>query len=100
MTRLRKPGSPERTQVSVKLATEDVAFLKDLGFRAAPTALRAMVEELRSYSRLPAPVVAKLKRDALRLKLNPLEYVRLCLHQRYRQLARVDRDNQKGGRFL
>jgi hypothetical protein len=46
---LRKPGGPETAQVSVKLDVEDIA--KDsLGFAAAPSAIRAIVEELRNYS--------------------------------------------------
>jgi hypothetical protein len=92
--RRHKPGSPERTQVSVKLTTEERAFFMGLGSRTAPTAVRTMVDELRTYGRLPAPVVAQLKQDALRLKLDPLEYVRVCLHQRYEQLAARDRSRR------
>jgi len=92
-----KPGAPERGQVSVKPTADERAFVVGLGFRTAPTAIQTMVEELRSFSRLPAPVVERLQRDALRLKLNPLEYVRLALHQRYEQLAADDRKRAPKG---
>jgi hypothetical protein len=36
--------------------------------------------ELHTCSRLSEPVVPELKRDARRLNVDPLEYVRLCLH--------------------
>jgi hypothetical protein len=59
-------------------------------------AVCAVVSFVRSYGHLPAPDFQRLKHDAFALNLNALEYIQLAWHQRYQQLAALDRRRKRG----
>ena len=88
-----------RVQVNAEVPAEQVDFLEEaLGFSRIAHPVRAVVATVATLGHLPAPVVKRLRRDALALNLNALEYIQLALHQRYRQLVAQDRAKKRARR--
>jgi hypothetical protein len=88
MVRPRLAKKPRHLQASI--GAEDEAFLLSLGLPIS-SAFRALIATVRTHGRhLPVPVARRLEEDAKALGLGPLEYIRLALHQRYRQFAAGD----------
>jgi hypothetical protein len=75
---------------------EDLYFLQEelkpaFGVSYNAEAMRQLLAQLRTWFRLPAYVVDRLKKDAASQKLHLLDYLQMLLHKRYEELAGEDR---------
>ena len=82
--------------LNVKVPMEDLYFLQEelkpaLGTSYNADAMRQVLAQLRTWFRLPAYVVDRLKKDAAAQKLHLLEYLQMLLHKRYEELVEQDR---------
>jgi hypothetical protein len=82
--------------LNVKVPMEDLYFLQEelkpaLGTSYNADAMRQVLAQLRTWFRLPAYVVDRLKKDAAAQKLHLLEYLQMLLHKRYEELVAEDR---------
>ncbi len=82
--------------LNVKVPMEDLYFLQEelkpaLGTSYNADAMRQVLAQLRTWFRLPAYVVDRLKKDAAAQKLHLLEYLQMLLHKRYEELLEQDR---------
>lgn len=59
--------------------------------------MRQVLAQLRTWFRLPAYVVDRLKKDAAAQKLHLLEYLQMLLHKRYEELVAEDREVRTPG---
>jgi hypothetical protein len=82
--------------LNVKVPMEDLYFLQEelkpaLGTSYNADAMRQVLVQLRTWFRLPAYVVDRLKKDAKAQNLHLLEYLQMLLHKRYEELVAEDR---------
>ncbi|RPH65405.1 MAG: hypothetical protein EHM78_25440 [Myxococcaceae bacterium] len=82
--------------LNVKVPMEDLYFLQEelkpaFGVSYNAEAMRQLLAQLRTWFRLPAYVVDRLKKDAASQKLHLLDYLQMLLHKRYEELAGEDR---------
>jgi hypothetical protein len=82
--------------LNVKVPMEDLYFLQEelkpaFGVSYNAEAMRQLLAQLRTWFRLPAYVVDRLKKDAASQKLHLLDYLQMLLHKRYEELAAEDR---------
>jgi predicted DNA binding CopG/RHH family protein len=83
--------------LNVKVPSEDMYFLQEelkpaLGVSYNAEAMRQVLVQLRTWFRLPAYVVDRLKKDASAQKLHLLEYLQMLLHKRYEELMAQERE--------
>ncbi|MGZ3445566.1 MAG: hypothetical protein ACXU88_07800 [Myxococcaceae bacterium] len=84
--------------LNVKVPMEDLYFLQEelkpaLGTSYNADAMRQVLAQLRTWFRLPAYVVDRLKKDAKAQNLHLLEYLQMLLHKRYEELMAEDRQS-------
>ena len=96
MAKTPMPADQEMRQLNVKVPPEDAHFVQEvlrpaLGFPYNAEAVREVISQLRTWFRLPAYVVERLKKDAAAQKLHFLDYLQMLLHKRYEELAAEDR---------
>jgi len=82
--------------LNVKVPMEDLYFLQEelkpaFGVSYNAEAMRQLLAQLRTWFRLPAYVVDRLKKDAAAQKLHFLDYLQMLLHKRYEELAAEDK---------
>ena len=82
--------------LNVKVPMEDLYFLQEelkpaFGVSYNAEAMRQLLAQLRTWFRLPAYVVDRLKKDAASQRLHFLDYLQMLLHKRYEELAAGDR---------
>ena len=86
--------------LNVKVPMEDLYFIQEelkpaFGVSYNAEAVRQLLAQVRTWFRLPAYVVERLKKDAASQKLHLLDYLQMLLHKRYEELSAEDR--AKGG---
>ena len=82
--------------LNVKVPMEDLYFLQEelkpaFGVSYNAESMRQLLAQLRTWFRLPAYVVDRLKKDAASQRLHFLDYLQMLLHKRYEELAAGDR---------
>ena len=82
--------------LNVKVPMEDLYFLQEelkpaFGVSYNAEAVRMLLGQMRTWFRLPAYVVDRLKKDAASQKLHILDYLQMLLHKRYEELSAEER---------